>query len=104
MSDKRLAFLEQTVAAGSTDPLALYGLAQEYRGRGRFDDALAVDGVLFRQAYVQAPVCGASRASMLTGLRPTHGRFVSFDTRVDRDVPGVPTIADLLHGAQPRQP
>ncbi len=41
MSDKRLAFLEQTVAAGSTDPLALYGLAQEYRGRGRFDDALA---------------------------------------------------------------
>ena len=62
-------------------------------------DALAADGVLFRQAYVQAPVCGASRASMLTGLRPTHGRFVSFDTRVDRDVPGVPTIADLLHGA-----
>lgn len=62
-------------------------------------DRLAADGVLFRQAYVQAPVCGASRASMLTGLRPTHARFVSFDTRVDRDVPGVPTLADLLRGA-----
>lgn len=62
-------------------------------------DELAASGVLFRQAYVQAPVCGASRASMLTGLRPTHARFVSFDTRVDRDVPGVPTLADLLRRA-----
>lgn len=62
-------------------------------------DELAAGGVLFRQAYVQVPVCGASRASMLTGLRPTHGRFISFDTRVDRDVPGVPTLADLLHAA-----
>lgn len=62
-------------------------------------DELAASGVLFRQAYVQAPVCGASRASMLTGLRPTHARFVSFDTRVDRDVPGAPTLADLLRGA-----
>jgi iduronate 2-sulfatase len=62
-------------------------------------DQLAAEGVLFRQAYVQIPVCGASRASMLTGLRPTHGRFISFDTRVDRDVPDAPTLADLLHGA-----
>ncbi|MBY0274885.1 sulfatase [Candidatus Binatia bacterium] len=64
----------------------------------RIDD-LAARGVLFRQAYVQVPVCGASRASMLTGLRPTHRRFISFDTRVDRDVPGTPTLADLLRGA-----
>lgn len=62
-------------------------------------DQLAAEGVTFRQAYVQAPVCGASRASMLTGLRPTHRRFVSFDTRVDRDAPGVPTLADLLRTA-----
>ena len=62
-------------------------------------DELAADGVAFRQAYVQAPVCGASRASLLTGLRPTHRRFVSFDTRVDRDAPGAPTLADLLRGA-----
>lgn len=62
-------------------------------------DELAAEGVTFRRAYVQAPVCGASRASMLTGLRPTHSRFVSFDSRVDRDVPGAPTLADLLRSA-----
>lgn len=62
-------------------------------------DELAANGVTFRQAYVQAPVCGASRASLLTGLRPTHRRFVSFDTRVDRDAPGTATLADLLRGA-----
>ncbi len=30
-------------------------------------DALAVDGVLFEQCYVQSPVCTPSRASLLTG-------------------------------------
>lgn len=39
-ADKRLAFLEQTVAKGSTDPMAWYGLALEYRNRERLEDAL----------------------------------------------------------------
>ena len=30
-------------------------------------DALARDGVLFRRHYVQAPTCGASRYTLLTG-------------------------------------
>ena len=38
---KRLAFLQKTTAEGSTDPLAWYGLAMEYRTLGRHDDALA---------------------------------------------------------------
>ena len=33
-------------------------------------DKLAEQGVLFERAYVQQPVCTASRASFLTGLRP----------------------------------
>jgi iduronate 2-sulfatase len=33
-------------------------------------DRLADEGVLFERAYVQQPVCSASRASFLTGLRP----------------------------------
>ncbi len=33
-------------------------------------DELARGGIKFRQAYVQQPVCAASRASFLTGLRP----------------------------------
>jgi predicted Zn-dependent protease len=38
---KRLAFLEKMTAGGSQDPLAWYGLALEYAGLGRVDDALA---------------------------------------------------------------
>jgi len=39
-ANKRLAFLEKTTADGSTDPLAWYGLAMEYRKLQRWDEAL----------------------------------------------------------------
>jgi predicted Zn-dependent protease len=38
---KRLAFLEKTTSEGSKDPLAWYGLALEYAGLDRLDEALA---------------------------------------------------------------
>jgi predicted Zn-dependent protease len=38
---KRLAFLEKLTSEGSKDPFAWYGLANEYSGLGRVDDALA---------------------------------------------------------------
>lgn len=62
-------------------------------------DRLAAEGVLFEQAYAQAPVCGASRASLLTGLRPTHRRFLTHDSRVDADAPEARTVPDLLKAA-----
>ena len=34
-------------------------------------DALALDGVLFERCYCQIALCGPSRASILTGLRPS---------------------------------
>lgn len=40
MSTKRLLFLESLTQKGSTDPLAWYGLAMEYKGLARIDDAL----------------------------------------------------------------
>lgn len=40
-TSKRLQFLEKMTASGSNDPMAWYGLAQEYRSLERFDDALA---------------------------------------------------------------
>ncbi len=59
-------------------------------------DNLASEGVLFQRAYCQSPVCGPSRASMLTGLRPVPGRFVTYDASVDVDVPDVVTLAEHL--------
>ena len=38
---KRLAMLEKMTSAGSTDPFAWYGLALEYKGLGRSDEAVA---------------------------------------------------------------
>ncbi|MBN2820294.1 MAG: sulfatase [Bacteroidales bacterium] len=55
-------------------------------------DQLAKDGVLFKNAYCQVPVCGASRASMLTGLYPTQERFWHWDCKADVDAPGAITM------------
>lgn len=52
-------------------------------------DRLAAEGVLFERAYCQVPVCGATRASLMTGLYPTEDRFVTYYTRVGEDAPGV---------------
>ena len=64
---KRLAFLEKTTAAGSTDPMAWYGLAMEYRTLGRHDEALQTFTTLRTQTpdYVAMYLmCG----TMLEGL------------------------------------
>ena len=43
-------------------------------------DRLASNGVIFSRCYCQVPVCGASRASLLTGVRPTPERFLNYAT------------------------
>ena len=55
-------------------------------------DRLASQGTLFNRAYCQIPVCGASRASLLTGLRPNRSRFLGYDTWADKDVPEALTL------------
>jgi iduronate 2-sulfatase len=52
-------------------------------------DRLAARGTLFERAYCMVPVCGASRASLMTGIRPTPTRFLAHDTTIDRDAPHV---------------
>ncbi|NOU61769.1 sulfatase [Marinifilum caeruleilacunae] len=55
-------------------------------------DELGNDGVVFNRAYCSVPVCGASRASLLSGLRPTSKRFVNYHTWKDKDAPDVTSI------------
>jgi tetratricopeptide (TPR) repeat protein len=67
---KRLAFLEKTTAEGSTDPLAWYGLAMEYRKLERWDEAVQTFTVLrtMKPDYVALYLmCG----QMLEGIQRT---------------------------------
>jgi len=62
-------------------------------------DQLADKGVVFKRAFVNVPVCGASRASLMTGLRPTSKRFVNYLARADEDAPGIATLPAHLKAA-----
>ncbi|MEN8228914.1 MAG: sulfatase [Bacteroidota bacterium] len=55
-------------------------------------DRLAAEGTRFDRSYCNIPVCGASRASLMTGLRPARNRFLTYYTRADEDAPGITTL------------
>ena len=57
-------------------------------------DSLASQSFLYENAVCNFPVCGASRASVLTGLRPNPNRFKGYDTRIDVDANDVPTLGE----------
>lgn len=58
--------------------------------------ALSKRAVQFNNAFVNIPTCGASRASILTGIRPTRAYFKKYTTRIDEDYPEAVSIAQLL--------
>lgn len=51
-------------------------------------DKLAGKGVVFNNSFCSVPVCGASRASLLTGVRATPTRFIVAKTSIEKDLPG----------------
>ena len=77
--------------------LACYGHTQMVTPRL---DALAASGARFAMANCMVPVCGASRASLMTGLRPKRNRFVGWNCWAERDAPtAVPLNTHLTqHG------
>ncbi|AJR04507.1 sulfatase [Siansivirga zeaxanthinifaciens] len=59
-------------------------------------DKLAGESLVFNRAYCNVPVCGASRASLLTGSRPTRYRFLDARTEKDIDAPDAVSLPLLL--------
>ncbi|MCB1236619.1 MAG: sulfatase, partial [Verrucomicrobiae bacterium] len=55
-------------------------------------DRLAASGTVFLNAYCQQAVCGPTRASLLTGLRPDTTRVYDLKTRIRDILPDVVTL------------
>ena len=59
-------------------------------------DKLAAEGLSFINAYCNVPVCGASRASLLTGIRPSMNRFVGWNTYAQDDAPDAISLPECF--------
>jgi len=59
-------------------------------------DKLAAESLVFTRSYCNVPVCGASRASLMTGTRPTRHRFIDANTLLDDDYPNAISLPMLL--------
>ena len=59
-------------------------------------DALASQGILLNRAYAQVATCGASRASLFSGLSPTKQRFTHYRARIDQDAPHTVTLPQVF--------
>lgn len=57
-------------------------------------DRLASEAVVFERNYCAVPTCGASRASILSGMRPKKGRFLTYKTYLQEDVPDAVTLPE----------
>ncbi|TKG97459.1 iduronate sulfatase [Puteibacter caeruleilacunae] len=55
-------------------------------------DKLASEGTLFSRAYCNYPVCGPSRASLLSGMRPNATRYINNQCSVEKDEPTIVPI------------
>ena len=62
-------------------------------------DRLAAEGVRFNNAFCQFPVCGPSRASLLSGLYATAGRFLDNNVLVQREASGCRPLPGALKKA-----
>jgi arylsulfatase A-like enzyme len=76
--------------------LGCYGAAHV---RSPHLDKLASESLLLTRAYCQVPVCGASRASLMTGILPTPGRFKTHLSRADEDAPACKTLPQVFKEA-----
>ena len=69
-----------------------YGETEPLRPLTPKMDRLADQGVMFANAHCQQAVCNASRASLMTGLRPDTTRCWKLDTHFRSQLPDVITL------------
>jgi arylsulfatase A-like enzyme len=69
--------------------LGCYGLSMMHTPN---IDRLAHGGIVFERAYCMVPTCGASRASLMTGIRPTPKRFVNYLASAEKEAPNITTL------------
>jgi len=92
------------VSAGKKKPNVLFIAVDDLRpeiacyGRKHMKtpniDRLANEGVVFGRNYCHVPTCGASRASLLSGMRPKRDRFLTFNTYLQKDIPEAITLPE----------
>ena len=59
-------------------------------------DKLASNSIKFNNAFTNTAVCGASRASVMTGIRPSQTRFTGYSTRASEDVPNAISLNQIF--------
>ena len=59
-------------------------------------DKLASEGIQFNNAFTNIAVCGASRASLMTGIRPSQSRFNDYTTRASIDTPNAISLNQVF--------
>lgn len=62
-------------------------------------DRLAANGILFEKAYCQVAVCGASRASLMSGCRPETTNCWNYKTPLREKMPDVLTLPGAFQQA-----
>ena len=62
-------------------------------------DALSARGTVFLNAHCQQAVCGPSRVSLLTGLRPDTTKVWDLKTEMRDELPGVVTLPQAFKNA-----
>jgi len=55
-------------------------------------DRLAGEATVFERAYCMVPTCGASRAALMTSIRPARDRFRSYLASAEKEVPNITTL------------
>ena len=95
-SEKRLALLEKLTSEGSTDSFHWYGLANEYMGFGRVDDAVRAFASLRERDPKYVPMYLICGNMLVKAGRPAEAReWLEAGIAVARTLNSDPAVSEL---------